>query len=157
MVDYRLQRYNSASAAWEQAAVASGSAGAVHFTVPGADTSVIIIYRISAVNGCGLESTQSGPARNMVPVAELSGTRIGLRWNRPVPGGTELFSVWRDTGEGLQEVASALSDTVWSEDYSVFANEVTASEVLYRVNCRGRSSACRLPCAQLLRCNNRGH
>ncbi|MHC1732576.1 MAG: T9SS type B sorting domain-containing protein [Bacteroidales bacterium] len=145
MVDYRLQRYNSASASWEQAAVASGSAGTVHFTVPGADTSVISIYRISAVNGCGLESTQSGSARNMVPVAELSGTLIGLRWNKPVPAGAELFSVWRNTGEGLQEVASTLSDTVWSEDYSVFANEVTASEVLYRVTAVASSAPAGFP------------
>lgn len=133
MVDYRLLRYNSASDAWEQAAVAAGAAGAVHFTVPGADTSDIRLYRISAVNGCGLESTQSGPARNMVLTAEISGTRIGLRWNRPVPGGAEHFSVWRDTGAGLREVAGSLSDTLWSEDYSVFANEVTASKVLYRI------------------------
>lgn len=133
MADYILLRYNLSASGWEQAAIAAGTTGRVDFTAPGADTSVVSLYRISALNSCGLESTQSGPARNMVLAANISGTLIGLRWNRPVPGGTEIFSVWRDTGQGLKEVASALSDTVWSEDYSVFASEVTASEVLYRV------------------------
>ncbi len=133
MADYSLLRYDISASSWEQAATAAGTAGRVDFTVPGADTSVVSLYRISALNSCGLESTQSGPARNMVLKADISGTLIGLRWNRPVPGGTEIFSVWRDTGEGLREVASALSDTAWSEDYSVFAGEVTASEVMYRV------------------------
>jgi gliding motility-associated-like protein len=133
MVDYRLTRYNSEAAAWEQAAVATGSGGAVHFTVPAADTSAISLYRVAAINSCGLESTLSGPARNMVLTADITGTLITLRWNRPVPGGAGLFSVWRDTGEGLREVAGDLSDTLWSEDYSVFANDVTASGVLYRV------------------------
>lgn len=145
MVDYRLARYNSAVAAWEQAAVATGSAGTIHFTVPGADTSVISLYRVSAVNSCGLESTLSGPARNMVLEAEITGTRIGLRWNRPVPGGAERFSVWRDTGEGLHEIAGALTDTLWSEDYSAFANDVTASGVLYRVTAVAPASPAGLP------------
>jgi gliding motility-associated-like protein len=133
MSDYGLLRYNNSASAWEQAATAAGTAGTVEFTVPGADTSVVSLYKISALNSCGLESTQSGHARNMVLKADISGTLIGLRWNRPVPGGTEIFTVWRDTGEGLKAVASALSDTVWSEDYSVFASEVTASGVMYRV------------------------
>jgi len=133
MAGYKLLRYNISASGWEQAATAAGTAGRVDFTVPGADTSVVSLYKISALNSCGLESTQSGPARNMVLAADISGTLIGLRWNRPVPGGTEIFSVWRDTGEGLKEVARALADTVWSEDYSVYAGEVTAAEVLYRV------------------------
>jgi len=140
MVDYRLARYGSTTASWEQAAVATGSAGTVHFTVPGADTSVISLYRVAAVNSCGLESTLSGPARNMVLTADIAGTLIALRWNRPVSGGAERFSVWRDTGAGLHEVAGALSDTLWSEDYSAFANEVTASAVLYRVTASDASA-----------------
>jgi gliding motility-associated-like protein len=145
MVDYRLFRYNSAAASWDQAATASGSSGKVYFEVPGADTTLTTLYRISAVNGCGLESTLSDPARNMVLEAGITGTHIGLRWNRPVPGGGELFTLWRDTGEGLQEVESALSDTVWSEDYSAFADKVISAEVLYRVTAEDPAAPAGMP------------
>lgn len=133
MTDYRLDRFNSTGGLWEQASVASGSSGNLEFTVPGADTTVSIPYRISALNRCGLESTQSASAGNIVLAAEVTGTIIRLQWNRPVPGGTERFWVWRDTGDGPEEVAGSLTDTVWSEDYSAFADDVTAEVVLYRV------------------------
>jgi gliding motility-associated-like protein len=139
MTDYHLLRFNSTGGLWEQAAVATGSAGNLYFSVPGADTTVSIPYRITAVNSCGLGSTLSGDAGNIVLAAEVTGTLILLRWNRPVPGGSELFSVWRDTGAGPEEVAGSLTDTVWSEDYTAFANDVTAAGVLYRITAAGNA------------------
>ncbi|MEZ4999020.1 MAG: hypothetical protein R2758_16765 [Bacteroidales bacterium] len=48
----------------------------------------------------------------MVLSAVVTGTRIDLRWNRPVPNGSELFTVWRDTGGGSRQTAASISDTL---------------------------------------------
>jgi gliding motility-associated-like protein len=133
MVNYRLLRYNPVISLWEQAASATGAAGRVLFTVPSADTATVRLYRVAAVNSCGLDATLSEPARNILLEAASTGIRIELQWNRPLPGGAELYSVWRNAGEGMQEVAQALTDTVWSEEYATVAMDMSASAVIYRV------------------------
>ncbi|MDZ7636614.1 MAG: gliding motility-associated C-terminal domain-containing protein [Bacteroidales bacterium] len=69
----------------------------------------------------------------MVLLSAVTGTRIDLKWNNPLPAAGALFTVWRETGQGWKEVASNLSDTTWSDDYSLFAAEVSVAEVAYQV------------------------
>ncbi|NLE36245.1 MAG: hypothetical protein GX622_14195 [Bacteroidales bacterium] len=145
MVNFRLKRYNPSTSAWDEAGLETGSSGRVTFTLHAADTSAINLYRVAAVNICGFESTLSEPARNMVAEASVTGTHIDLRWNRPVAGGNELFSVWRDTGAGPEEIAGSLSDTLWSDDYSRFAMEVTASAIIYHITAKDPSASTDLP------------
>lgn len=133
MSSYRLLRYNAGTGIWDVAASATGSAGSVSFDLSPADTVIPRLYRVAAVNSCSVNSVISASARNIVLESSFSGTLINLRWNRPVRGGSELFSVWRDTGNGLREVASVLSDTLWSEDYTLFAPEITGGRVVYRI------------------------
>jgi len=143
--NFRLQRYNPANSSWDEAGYEAGSSGRIIFTIPAADTATINLYRAAAVNSCGLESTLSGPARNMAAEASVTGTHIYLKWNRPKAGGAELFTVWRDTGDGPEEVATSLSDTLWSDDYSRFAMEVTSSAIVYRVAAKDPSALPDLP------------
>jgi gliding motility-associated-like protein len=145
MENFRLQLYNGATSSWDEAGYETGSSGRVTFPIQVADTSVINLFRAEAVNSCGLESTLSEPARNMVAQASVKGTHIDLQWNRPGAGGTELFTVWRDTGAGPKEIAGSLSDTLWSDDYSCFAMEVNASAIVYRVTARDPSASPDLP------------
>ncbi len=140
MNTFNLYRYNTVTSSWEVAATSAGTAGEVLFDLPGADTTTVNLLRVGAVNSCGLASTLSEPARNMVLAIALSGTLINLRWNRPSGSGTEPFSVWRDTGNGPREVASSLADTSWSDDYEGFAIDVTAAKVIYRITTSGHSS-----------------
>ncbi|MGE5348445.1 MAG: gliding motility-associated C-terminal domain-containing protein [Actinomycetota bacterium] len=137
---FRLYRYSSASFSWEVAATSAGMAGEVFFNLPGADTSSVNLFRAAAINSCGLATTFSDPARNIVLEISRAGTRIDLRWNRPSSPGNELFSVWRDSGDGPREVAAALSDTIWTDDYEGFADDVTAATVVYYITATGNSS-----------------
>jgi len=133
METYRLLRHNPVSLSWEQTASATGSSGKVLFTAPSEDTTVINLYMVAAVNRCSLNAALSEPARNILLEAAYTGISVGLRWNRPVQGGSELYNIWRDTGDGMQEVARDLTDTVWSEDYATFAREMSAPAVVYRI------------------------
>jgi len=130
---YRLLRYNPVSFSWMETVTAAGSSGRILFKAPEEDTTVINLYIAAAVNGCGVNAALSEPARNMLLEAAFTGINVELRWNRPVQGGPELFTVWRDTGDGMQEIARNLSDTVWSEEYAVFAGELATAEIVYRV------------------------
>lgn len=140
MNSFSLSRYNTVASSWEVATTSAGTAGEVLFDLPGADTTAVNLLRVSAVNSCGLASTLSEPARNMVLAVSLSGTRIDLRWNSPSGSGTEPFSVWRDTGNGPREVASSIADTSWSDDYESFSVDITAATVVYRITTTGHSS-----------------
>ncbi len=133
MKDFRLYRYDAADATWKEAASSTGVAGIVTFDLPGADTTVVNLYRVRALNSCGVATTISEPVRNMVLSAVTASTRIDLRWNRPVSGGSERFSVWRDTGDGLLELASFIADTLWTDDFETFAAEISGAEVAYRI------------------------
>ena len=131
--NFVLQKYVTSNSAWETAASATGSAGTVIFTVQGADTSNINLYRITALNNCNVPVASSGSVRNMVLLSAITGTLIDLRWNNPLPAVESLFIVWRETGQGWEEVASGLSDTTWSDDFTLFAAEVSVAEVAYQV------------------------
>ena len=50
-----------------------------------------------------------------------------------MPAGDAVFSVWRNIGQGWEEVAHLLSDTLWSEDYSLFASAVSSASLAYYV------------------------
>ncbi len=133
MLGYITERYKPESQIWTLTGTAAGLNGIVTIPVTAGDTSSINLYRISALNNCGREVASSLPARNIVLKSSTSGTRIDLLWNNPLPAGGAVFSAWRDIGQGWEEVASLLSDTIWSEDYSMFASAVSSASVAYYV------------------------
>ncbi len=128
-----VQQYSPATSSWENIISASGSGGIVIFSAVGADTASVRLYRITALNNCDVPVVSSGSVRNMVLTSAVTGTRIDLKWNNPLPDGETLFTVWRETGQGWEEVATHLSDTIWTDDYSLFAADVSASEVAYQI------------------------
>jgi gliding motility-associated-like protein len=130
---FSVVKYNPVTSTWSVVATATGSGGEVSFTLPGADTAVVSLYAVTAVNNCGLSVISSNPAKNIVLASTLNGTRIDLRWNSPVVTGEMLYSVWRDKGDGWSEAVSFLSDTTWSDDYSLFVPGITAPSVAYVV------------------------
>ncbi len=134
--DFSLLQFNPVTASWDNAAAAIGMSGSVAITCTTADTTKVNLFRIISLNSCNVALTSSATVRNMVLESSVTGTGISLRWNTPFPDGDALFSVWRETGHGWTEVASHLSDTVWSDDYSLFASDVAAAEVAYQVTAR---------------------
>ncbi|MBE0679304.1 MAG: gliding motility-associated C-terminal domain-containing protein [Bacteroidales bacterium] len=133
MDDFALLQFNPVTASWENAAGAGGINGALSLSYPGADTGRVSLYRITILNNCNVTMASSGNIRNMVLESAVTGTIIALSWNNPFPEGEALFSVWREAGDGWIEVASHLSDTAWSDDYSLFSTDVAAAELAYQV------------------------
>ena len=136
MDDFALLWLNPITAMWENASGAKGMGGTVSMTYPGADTAKVSLYRIICLNSCNVTVASSAIIRNIVLESEVTGTGIDLRWNNPFPGGDALFSVWRETGRGWIEIASNLTDTVWADEYSLFADDVASAEVVYQVTAR---------------------
>lgn len=133
MDDFALLQFNPATASWENVAGATGMNGILTLSYPGADTGRVSLYRITILNNCNVTMASSGNIRNMVLESAVTGTIIALSWNNPFPEDEALFSVWRETGRGWIEVATHLSDTAWSDDYSVFSAGVASAEVAYQV------------------------
>jgi gliding motility-associated-like protein len=133
MMGFITERYKPESQGWIMAGTAAGLSGTVIIPVTAGDTNRINLYRISALNNCGREVASSPPARNIVLTSSTTGTRIDLIWNDPLPAGDAVYSVWRDIGQGWEEAAVLLSDTLWSEDYSLFASAVSSASVAYYV------------------------
>ncbi|MDX9772879.1 MAG: gliding motility-associated C-terminal domain-containing protein [Bacteroidales bacterium] len=131
--DFHAVKYSPVTSSWSVAANAKGSGGIVTFDLPPADTAVINLYAITAVNSCSVPVTTSSPARNIVLTSTVTGTRIDLRWNKPLPTGEVLFSIWREKGDGWDEVGVNLSDTLWSDDYSLLTSGFTAPALAYTV------------------------
>lgn len=131
--DFDLLKYNPVTSSWSVTSSAKGSGGVISFSLPAADTAMVNLYAFAAVNSCDVPATTSSPARNIVLTYGHTGTRIDLKWNNPLPSGEVLFSVWRDKGEGWDEVDKNLSDTTWSEDYSFFVSNVNAPSLAYLV------------------------
>ena len=145
MLGYITERYKPESQGWTMAGTAAGLNGTVTITVTAGDTNSINLYRISALNNCGREVASSLPARNIVLTSSTTNTRIDLKWNDPLPAGDAVFSVWRDIGQGWEEVAHLLSDTIWSEDYSLFASAVSSASVAYYVTAADPEAPAGLP------------
>ncbi len=133
MDDFALLRFNPVTASWENATGGTGINGTLSLSYPGADTGKVSLYRITILNSCNVTMGSSGTVRNMVLESAVAGTVITLSWNNPFPDDDAHFSVWREAGRGWIEVASHISDTTWSDEYSQFAADVGAAEVAYQV------------------------
>lgn len=133
IVKFIAQLLSKTAGDWITAGTANGSEGAVTITVTGADTSTVNLYRLAAVNNCGKTLVYSLPVRNIVLKASLTGTVISLRWSNPFPGGKARYSVWRNAGDGFIMLAENLSDTVMTENYASFGEEVSSEEIAYFV------------------------
>ncbi|HSO78065.1 MAG TPA: gliding motility-associated C-terminal domain-containing protein [Bacteroidales bacterium] len=130
---FRSERKTGASGSWILSDPVLGSDGTVIIIDSSADTTLINLFRLSAVSSCGSPVAVSAPVRNIVLSAFQEGTEVVLRWNNPFPSVPALFSVWRNTGGGPEEIARGLSDTIWTEDYRSFAYDISAGEVVYHV------------------------
>lgn len=133
MDDFILLRYDAGTSGWSQCGTATGFDGSVSFVISDADTSRVTPYAMAVLNSCSIPADSSLPGRNIVLTSEKRGTLANLQWNRPGIYPAPLFSVWRDRGYGWEERASGLSDTLWSEDLSLFAGSVTSASVAYYV------------------------
>jgi gliding motility-associated-like protein len=131
--EFIAEQYEPVSMEWMTSGSGSGMNGLVTINVSAADTSHVNLYRISAVNNCGKAVTASPAVRNIVLTSAFTGTRIDLKWNNPFPSGPALYSVWRDIGQGWEETVVSISDTLWSDDYGLFAPYVSSAAVAYYV------------------------
>lgn len=133
MDEFILLRHNGGVSGWSQCGAASGFDGNVSFSIPDADTVRVTPYSLVVLNSCGIPADSSLPGRNIVLTSEKRGTQANLLWNRTGLSSVPLFSVWRDSGDGWEEAAGGLTDTLWSDDLSLIAGRVTSASVAYRI------------------------
>jgi gliding motility-associated-like protein len=133
MDEFILLRFDEGISGWSQCGTATGFDGTVSFALSDADTGRITPYVLRVLNSCGIPADSSLPGRNILLSWEKRGMQVNLQWNRTGLYSSPLFTVWRDRGYGWEEAASALSDTIWSEDLSLFAGSVTSASVPYHV------------------------
>ncbi len=131
--DFKLFEYDYSDLSWKEAATTSEVSGRVIFSHFPVDTTVVNLYRIAAVNICNNPVTVSNQVSNMVLTHEIVSTVITLRWNRPRNTESELFTVWRDSGEGWQVTAHSISDTLWSDNYALLSAGISHPAIKYRI------------------------
>ncbi len=131
--DFILEKKSTEEGTWQEVSIVRGSEGFVSFLDQEADTTRISLYQISAVNNCGTKLSYSEPVRNIVLHASQVETKVNLKWNNPFPGETAIFKVIRDIGNGYDELATEISDTIWNDDYRYYAYDVVSSEITYRI------------------------
>ena len=130
---YVIQEFEPSSSEWVSVASGEGTDGSISAEISGADTGIVNLYRTAIVNSCGSAAVNSSPARNILLQSSVTGTIIDLHWNSPYPSDDAVYSVWRETGTGWEEVGSQITDTVWSEDYSYFSQTVSSAGVAYQI------------------------
>ncbi len=133
MDDFILLRFDEGITGWSQCGAATGFDGSVSFALSDADTGRVTPYLMVVLNSCGIPADSSLPGRNILLGHEKRGVQVNLQWNRTGLFPAPLFSVWRDTGYGWEEAAGALTDTLWSDDLSLFAGSVTVPSVAYQI------------------------
>ena len=133
MDSFIIQKFETSSSEWASVVSGEGNGGTVIAEIEGADTLGVNLYRTAILNNCSIVAATSPPARNILLQSSVTGTRIDLRWNNPFPSEDAVYSVWRETGSGWDEIGSQVTDTVWSEDYSLFAQMVSSDYVAYQI------------------------
>jgi len=137
---FTVERSSGGAAPWEVVGSKNGAGGSVSVSSTGIDTMKINLYRVSAVNNCDQTIVASEAIRNIVLSSEVKGDNVYLRWNNPFPGENANFTLWRNSGSGYEEVYSGLTDTLLTESYRAFFQQVTTGEVLYYITAQRDAS-----------------
>lgn len=130
---FRAERLSPTGGSWTGVEIVQGADGRVSMTDITGDTSIVNLFRIAAVNNCGTAVAVSTSVRNIVLSAISEGTAVRLRWNDPFISEASLFTLWRNAGQGYEQVVTDLSDTIWSDDYTSYASFVSRGEIAYYI------------------------
>lgn len=118
---------------WETIDSGIGAGGIVELADTNGDTTIVNLYRISAVNTCSTKITVSEPVRNIRLYSSREGKDFILHWNNPFPHEEARFTILRNTGNNYEVVATNLTDTIYVDDLSAFAYAITTGTIVYRV------------------------
>lgn len=133
ITSFIAEKKEKSTGIWQQVDSGTGSGGFIEMADNNADTSEICLYRIAAVNNCSTKVTISKPVRNICLHSLREGNEIILKWNNPFPDESAHFRLMRDIGSGYEEVATALADTTYIDDYSLFGKSVKSGLIVYRI------------------------
>jgi len=140
ITSFILERKKNGIDNWAQTATGMGHSGFITLSDPAPDTTGIALYRIAAINKCGNHITVSSAVRNIVLSANRSDNYVFLKWNNPLPGRNSTFSILRSTGSGYNEIASGITDTIYTDDYSAYAYNIDGTRVTYRIKSTGSTT-----------------
>lgn len=133
---FTLERRSGVAGSFQQLAQIRTMTGTVTYTDKTADLNVINTYRLSAVNGCGVQVVFSNPASNILLTAQNNGNEIVLKWNenRKWLGSVSSYRVFTDTGKGFSETAAlSPADTTFSISIPEIMYILTGGEACFYV------------------------
>lgn len=132
--EFAAEIYDTGSGSWRRLQSVTGEGGILYATPEGCDTTLIALYRFSAITNCNTLIRSSVPSENIVLTAVREGNNILLRWNNPLTQGESEYHIMRDTGTGWKEVAGPLTDTTWNELYQNAAEGISSAAIAYYVD-----------------------
>jgi gliding motility-associated-like protein len=139
LVRYRLDRRKVTETQFTEIANLLSDDGAIVYTDNATDPEEIYVYRLGAVNNCGITVTYSNNATNIVTTVTRDANSILLKWNS-YPwwlGGVSDYRILVNTGKGFSELAVLPpSDTTYTLDYSDVMYQASAGEICFIVEAR---------------------
>lgn len=134
---YRLERRSGSENGFVAVASFRTQSGMITYTDSDAEPELVNVYRLAALNNCGLPVEYSNYASNIVLNAgsNADGT-ITLTWNRYVAwaGETGSVDIYCKTGDGYSFLKNVSpQDTTAVIDYNLIMNSVTDNEVCFNV------------------------
>jgi gliding motility-associated-like protein len=134
---FSLERKSGSAASFQEISTPVSVNSSVHYTDIQADNKIINIYRLSALNSCGLPVIVSNQASNIVLSLERSGDNISLSWNpyRKWLGTISSYKLLANTGQGYEEKAEISAiDSVYQLGYKQIMFEVTSDRVCFYID-----------------------
>lgn len=110
--------------------------GSFSYTDHSANPTEKYVYRVDAVNSCGIAAISSTLANNIVLENKIGNSMITLTWNA-YPGWEDAFhgyTIYKNTDGSFREmIGLAPADTIYTTDYRNLMYEIRGGEVCFMV------------------------
>ncbi|HOS72536.1 MAG TPA: hypothetical protein PLZ75_08835 [Bacteroidales bacterium] len=133
---FRLERKTAGENDFRVIKYLTSVSSSVTFTDNEAERETIHVYRLAAVNNCGVPVKYSNTASNIVLRGSFSDNRIDLSWNsyRKWAGIVDSYIISAGTGGEYRQLAvTSPADTLWSVNYPDIMHEISGKEVCFMV------------------------
>jgi gliding motility-associated-like protein len=139
ITDFLLEKKSGQAGTFQPLAQLRSANGSVHFTDENADTGIINLYRLSAINSCKIPVTVSNVCSNIVLSLKRKEDELHLSWN-PYSlwlGSVSEYTLYINMGSGFEEKKIiAAVDTLVILDYSEIMYDVSEGEICFYVSAR---------------------
>ena len=133
---FGIERMKAGDNIFTRISTLDNQSGKISFTDNNVDAGTPYIYRLAAINSCGVAVVYSNTATNIVAGVVNKNDSLRLSWTRYADwlGGISHYSVFVRTGELFYELASvAPGDTLYSFGYAELMYEITGHDICFYI------------------------